>query len=262
MLSMLSLFTPVGLTVCGGIHHTQRIYLMWVTVLLRRGCFPLACSPLSASAPWPVQGKRNNSPDMREEVREFCSVSDFVSELVLSVFPVFQVLDLKVWSHPHNLRNVGWKNHWEVIWVQPAAHGRIINSRQGQWFCWRALKSSKDGHSTTSLSQCCTAYLIKCNVQFELPKLKLVASSLHPLQVLRILEWSGPKAGNSIAQVSVAVLRQGWQSSMHLLVTDVCQSAIYTMRTHCWLIFGLVSSTEPSSFSKACCLVRIFSLYQ
>lgn len=28
MLSMLSLFTPVGLTACAGIHYTQWIYLM------------------------------------------------------------------------------------------------------------------------------------------------------------------------------------------------------------------------------------------
>lgn len=197
MLSMLSLFTPVGLTACAGIHYTQWIYLMWMTVLLRRvcwGCFPLACSPLSGSAPWPMQGKRNNGPDMRNEVRGFCYIPDFVSELVLSVFPLFQGLDLKLWSHWHNIRIVDWKNHWEVIRVQPSAYGRIIKTRQGQWFCWRALKWSKDGHSTTSLFQCCIAYLVKYNVQSQFPKLKLVTPSLHPVQFLRILlKGVGPK---------------------------------------------------------------------
>lgn len=72
-----------------------------MTVSLRRvcwDCFPLACSPLSASAPWSMQGKMNNGPDMRKEAREFCSFPDFVSELVLPVFPVFQGLDLKLKS--------------------------------------------------------------------------------------------------------------------------------------------------------------------
>lgn len=182
MVSTLSLFTPVGLAVCAGIHHTQWIYLIWPTVLLGRACwgsFPSACSPLSANAPWPMQGKRNNDPDMRKEIREFSFVPDFVPELVLSVFSVFQGLDLKLWSHARNLRIVGWKNHWEVIRVQPAAYRRIVKTRQ--WFCWRALKRSKDGHSTTSLFQCCIAYLVKCNVQSEFPKMKLVTSSLQPL---------------------------------------------------------------------------------
>lgn len=212
MSSTLSLFTPVGLTVCVGIHHTQWIYLMWLTVSLRRacwGCFPSTCSPLSASALWPMQGKRNNGPDIRKEVREFSSIPDFVSELVFSAFLVFQGLDLKLWRHSYNLRIVGWKNHQEVIRVHPAACGRIVKTSQGQCFFWRALTWSKDGHSTTSQFQSCTAYRVKYNIQSEFLKLKLVTSSLHPLQFLRILmELSGPKAGNSVAQVSIAVSRK------------------------------------------------------
>lgn len=146
---------------------------MWMTVSLRRvcwGCFPLACSPLSASAPWPVQGKRNNGLDMRNEVRKFCSVPDFVSELVLTIFPVFQGLDLKLWSHSRNLRIVGCKN-------QACYLGKDYQEQTRM----ESLEVIKGCTFTTSLFQCCTAYLVKCNVQSEFPKLKLVISSLHPL---------------------------------------------------------------------------------
>ena len=46
-----------------------------------------------------MQGKRNNGPEMGKEVREFCSLPSFVSELAISVFLIFQGLDLKLWSH-------------------------------------------------------------------------------------------------------------------------------------------------------------------
>lgn len=248
---MLSLFSPPKTHATS----TAQDWLFWGESELRcrRGWFLSACSPLSASFPWPTQGERSNGPERGKERQEFCSLPDFVFfqsfQFLYSSFSTGLTWNSGV-THSISEMPVG-RNGWEVIQVQPAARGRtIINKDKVSGFVrepWRHQRMDIPPPLHSSV----TTFLVKQNVRFEPSKLKLVSSSLDPLQFPNIsVELGGPKAGHSIAAVATPVPSKGGKPYRDLLATDIPHSAICMMRTHCWLIFGLVSSIKPSSFLK------------
>lgn len=171
---------------------------------------------------------------------------------------------MKLRSHSQNLRNGGWK---ECVGSHPSPPSCLRKDyRQHKTRSVISLESLEDikGWTSHHLSfQCYTTFLIKHNVHFEPSRLKLVTSSLHLLQFLNIsVELGGPKAGHSIADGATPVLNKGEKPSVDLLATDVPQSALLMMRTHCWVMFILVPSINPSFFSKGMLLShRVSSLH-